>query len=39
MFYLYGPKMYRLYRTKLYGPVIIKLYKKMMFFIEIMGKG
>ena len=25
---LYGPEMYRLYRTKFYGPVKINLYKE-----------
>ena len=34
-----GPKMYRLYRTKLYGLVMINLYKENDVFIEIMGKG
>ena len=37
--YLYGPEIYRTYRTKLYGPVMIKLYKKNYIILEIMGKS
>ena len=39
VFYLYGPEMYRLYRTILYGLVIVNLYKENDVFIEIMGKS
>ena len=39
IFHLYGPQIYRSYRTKLYGPVMIKLYKENDVFMEIMGKS
>ena len=36
--YLYGPEIYKIYRTKFYGPVMNKIYKKKDDITEIMGK-